>query len=97
MLSLLPTNTALRASRLQHTVHCSSVCVAAPVDNISCKHSNARCFQGDRKAGPSLSSFNYESVWGQHALKHMYKAVLEEEAPLVSTSFALLHSAAQCC
>ena len=42
-------------------------------------------FQGDRKAGPSLSSFNYESVWGQHALKHMYRAVLEEEVPLVRT------------
>ncbi len=40
--------------------------------------------QGDRKAGPSLSSYNYESVWGQQALKHMYRAVLEEEVPLVS-------------
>ena len=42
--------------------------------------------QGDRKAGPLLSGFNYESVWGQHALKHMYRAVLEEEVPLVSTT-----------
>ena len=49
--------------------------------------------QGDRKAGPSLSSYNYESVWGQQALKHMYRAVLEEEVPLVSMSW---HTAELC-
>ena len=39
--------------------------------------------QGDRKAGPSLSEFNYESVWGQSALKRTYRAILEEEAARV--------------
>ena len=32
--------------------------------------------QGDRKAGPSLSAFNYESTWGQKALKRFYRVVL---------------------
>ena len=40
--------------------------------------------QGDRKAGPSLSEFNYESVWGQSALKRTYRAILEEEKSLVT-------------
>ena len=34
--------------------------------------------QGDR-AGPSLTAFNYESRWGQLALKATYKATMEEE------------------
>lgn len=36
--------------------------------------------QGDRRAGtagPSLNEFNFESQWGQKALKHMYKAICE--------------------
>ena len=36
--------------------------------------------QGDRRAGtagPSLSEFNFESTWGQKALKHMYRAICE--------------------
>ena len=33
--------------------------------------------QGDRKAGPSLSDFNYESTWGQKALKQTYRFILE--------------------
>ena len=36
--------------------------------------------QGDRRAGtagPSLSEFNFESQWGQKALKHMYRAICE--------------------
>jgi len=32
--------------------------------------------QGDRKAGPSLSAFNYESVWGQRALKRMFRVIM---------------------
>lgn len=40
--------------------------------------------QGDRKAGPSLSEFNYESVWGQSALKRTYRAIMEEEPALVA-------------
>ena len=40
--------------------------------------------QGDRKAGPSLSEFNYESIWGQSALKRTYRAILEEEKALVN-------------
>ncbi len=35
--------------------------------------------QGDRRAGPSLTAFNYESRWGQLALKATYKAIMEEE------------------
>ncbi|KAL0035121.1 hypothetical protein WJX79_001613 [Trebouxia sp. C0005] len=35
--------------------------------------------QGDRRAGPSLTAFNYESRWGQVALKATYKAIMEEE------------------
>ena len=45
-----------------------------------------RCLQGDRRAGtagPSLSEFNFESQWGQKALKHMYRAICE-----VSHSFS---------
>ena len=34
--------------------------------------------QGDRRAGPSLSEFNYESTWGQRALRDTYEAILEE-------------------
>eukprot|EP00887_Chlorella_sp_A99_P005244 scaffold1.g5244.t1 len=40
--------------------------------------------QGDRRAGPSLSAFNYESVWGQRALREMYAAVLEDRRPAVT-------------
>lgn len=39
--------------------------------------------QGDRRAGPSLAAFNYESTWGQRALKEMYAAILEERPPAV--------------
>ena len=35
--------------------------------------------QGDRRAGPSLSAFNYESRWGQLALKATYRGIMEEE------------------
>ena len=34
--------------------------------------------QGDRRAGPSLSAFNYESVWGQRALREMYRTIMGE-------------------
>jgi hypothetical protein len=40
--------------------------------------------QGDRRAGPSLAAYNYESNWGQLALREMYAAVLEEKPPLAS-------------
>lgn len=39
--------------------------------------------QGDRRAGPSLKDYNYESVWGQRALKATYRAIMEEEVPPV--------------
>ena len=35
--------------------------------------------QGDRRAGPSLAAFNYDSTWGQRALKEMYGAILEDK------------------
>lgn len=37
-----------------------------------------RAVQGDRRAGPSLSAFNYESVWGQRALREMYRAIMRD-------------------
>lgn len=37
--------------------------------------------QGDRKAGPSLSAFNYESVWGQRALKRLFKVIMGVSHP----------------
>ena len=43
-----------------------------------------KCLQGDRRAGtagPSLSEFNFESQWGQKALKHMYRAICEVAIP----------------
>lgn len=36
--------------------------------------------QGDRRAGPSLAEFNYESTWGQRALREMYTVLLGEKA-----------------
>ncbi|KAK9819870.1 hypothetical protein WJX72_003467 [[Myrmecia] bisecta] len=40
--------------------------------------------QGDRRAGGlSLSEFNYESTWGQKALKHTYRAIMQDEVPAV--------------
>ncbi|EFN59033.1 hypothetical protein CHLNCDRAFT_137726 [Chlorella variabilis] len=40
--------------------------------------------QGDRRAGPSLSAFNYESVWGQRALREMYRAIMLESRSLLA-------------
>ncbi|XP_024532194.1 protein FORGETTER 1 [Selaginella moellendorffii] len=34
--------------------------------------------QGDRRAGPSLSAFNYDSAYGKKALSMMYKSVMEQ-------------------
>jgi hypothetical protein len=33
--------------------------------------------QGDRRAGHPLSEFNYESTWGQQALKSLYRAIMQ--------------------
>ncbi|CAI7912606.1 unnamed protein product [Closterium sp. NIES-54] len=33
--------------------------------------------QGDRRAGPSLSAFNYEGVWGKRALSTMYRCIMD--------------------
>eukprot|EP00850_Spirogloea_muscicola_P007218 SM000036S13262 [mRNA] locus=s36:226900:240784:+ [translate_table: standard] len=35
--------------------------------------------QGDRRAGPSLSAYNYDSVWGKKALASMYRSIMELE------------------
>ncbi|KAK9811987.1 hypothetical protein WJX73_006484 [Symbiochloris irregularis] len=40
--------------------------------------------QGDRRAGPSFSEFNYESTWGQKALKATYAAIMGESSPAVA-------------
>ena len=34
--------------------------------------------QGDRRAGPSLQAFNFESPLGRQALKTMYQCIQEE-------------------
>ncbi|KAL2473580.1 RING/FYVE/PHD zinc finger superfamily protein [Forsythia ovata] len=36
--------------------------------------------QGDRRAGPSLSAYNYDSVYGKRALMMMYKGLMEQES-----------------
>ncbi|GAB2276382.1 udp-glycosyltransferase [Dionaea muscipula] len=36
--------------------------------------------QGDRRAGPSLSAYNYDSSYGKKALMLMYKGILEQES-----------------
>lgn len=38
--------------------------------------------QGDRRAGPSFSEFNYESTWGQKALKATYAAIMGVSLPV---------------
>uniref|UniRef100_A0A0D9X5G9 PHD-type domain-containing protein n=1 Tax=Leersia perrieri TaxID=77586 RepID=A0A0D9X5G9_9ORYZ len=35
--------------------------------------------QGDRRAGPSLSAFNYDSTYGKKALTMMYRGILEQD------------------
>ncbi|KAG9439302.1 hypothetical protein H6P81_019467 [Aristolochia fimbriata] len=37
--------------------------------------------QGDRRAGPSLSAYNYDSIYGKRALMMMYRGVMDQ-APL---------------
>ncbi|WVZ94507.1 hypothetical protein U9M48_040390 [Paspalum notatum var. saurae] len=40
--------------------------------------------QGDRRAGPSLSAFNYDSNYGKKALTMMYRGIMEQDAfPIV--------------
>ncbi|KAK9133843.1 hypothetical protein Scep_013371 [Stephania cephalantha] len=36
--------------------------------------------QGDRRAGPSLSAYNYDSGYGKRALMLMYRGILEQNA-----------------
>ncbi|RLN03180.1 hypothetical protein C2845_PM13G05560 [Panicum miliaceum] len=36
--------------------------------------------QGDRRAGPSLSAFNYDSNYGKKALTMMYRGIMEQNA-----------------
>ncbi|KAJ0098751.1 hypothetical protein Patl1_19774 [Pistacia atlantica] len=35
--------------------------------------------QGDRRAGPSLSAYNYDSAFGKKALTVMYKGIMEQD------------------
>ncbi|XP_028799657.1 protein FORGETTER 1 isoform X2 [Neltuma alba] len=35
--------------------------------------------QGDRRAGPSLSAYNYDSAYGKRALVIMYKGIMEQD------------------
>lgn len=40
--------------------------------------------QGDRRAGPSLSAYNYDSAYGKRALVMMYKGIMEQDSlPIV--------------
>ncbi|RLM74220.1 protein strawberry notch-like [Panicum miliaceum] len=36
--------------------------------------------QGDRRAGPSLSAFNYDSNYGKKALTMMYRGIMEQDS-----------------
>ncbi|CAO2826033.1 unnamed protein product [Amaranthus hypochondriacus] len=36
--------------------------------------------QGDRRAGPSLSAYNYDSAYGKKALMVMYRGILEQDS-----------------
>ncbi|XP_004509999.1 protein FORGETTER 1-like isoform X1 [Cicer arietinum] len=36
--------------------------------------------QGDRRAGPSLSAYNYDSAYGKRALVIMYKGIMEQDS-----------------
>ncbi|KAJ7949025.1 protein strawberry notch-like [Quillaja saponaria] len=36
--------------------------------------------QGDRRAGPSLSAYNYDSAYGKKALMIMYKGIMEQDS-----------------
>ncbi|GJN26502.1 hypothetical protein PR202_gb14436 [Eleusine coracana subsp. coracana] len=36
--------------------------------------------QGDRRAGPSLSAFNYDSIYGKKALTIMYRGIMEQDS-----------------
>ncbi|KAG4399450.1 hypothetical protein AAZX31_08G230100 [Glycine max] len=36
--------------------------------------------QGDRRAGPSLSAYNYDSAYGKKALTIMYKGIMEQDS-----------------
>ncbi|KAK7243900.1 hypothetical protein RIF29_38713 [Crotalaria pallida] len=41
--------------------------------------------QGDRRAGPSLSAYNYDSTYGKKALMIMYRGIMEQDPlPFVS-------------
>jgi hypothetical protein len=39
--------------------------------------------QGDRRAGPSLNAFNYDSVYGKKALVSTYKSIMDQAEPMV--------------
>ncbi|KAK6934764.1 Strawberry notch, helicase C domain, partial [Dillenia turbinata] len=39
--------------------------------------------QGDRRAGPSLSAYNYDSSYGKRALMVMYRGIMEQDSLLV--------------
>jgi C-terminal domain on Strawberry notch homologue len=52
--------------------------------------------QGDRRAGHPLSAFNYESHWGQQALKSLYRAIMEVHFALFATPH-LPRDVVQCC
>ncbi|GAB4836724.1 udp-glycosyltransferase [Ancistrocladus abbreviatus] len=36
--------------------------------------------QGDRRAGPSLSAYNYDSTYGKRALALMYRGIMEQDS-----------------
>ncbi|CAK9187052.1 unnamed protein product [Ilex paraguariensis] len=36
--------------------------------------------QGDRRAGPSLSAYNYDSAYGKRALMMMYRGIMEQDS-----------------
>ncbi|CAA0815471.1 RING/FYVE/PHD zinc finger superfamily protein [Striga hermonthica] len=46
--------------------------------------------QGDRRAGPSLSAYNYDSAYGKKALMMLYRGIMEQESlPIIPPGCSL--------
>ncbi|EMS67852.1 Protein strawberry notch-like protein 1 [Triticum urartu] len=60
--------------------------------------------QGDRRAGPSLSAFNYDSTYGKRALTMVYRGIMEQasieefitEAKVALVSVGIIRDATVC-
>ncbi|XP_045799653.1 protein FORGETTER 1-like isoform X4 [Trifolium pratense] len=48
--------------------------------------------QGDRRAGPSLSAYNYENDYGKRALENLYKGIMEQDPDFSKQATSALDS-----